>query len=183
MQLTTTIDPAVAKVVGVVFHADNSIAEAFYVTEEGVLTIAQAGGIIPADGVVATVQLQLTSPSSQFTLVADGAVNGNEASSIDAVEVVELPTEFALLGNYPNPFNPTTTISFDLPEAAQVSVEVYDAIGRRVMALPAEAFSAGSARSIQLNALQLSSGTYFYRVIARSEKNTKVETGRMLLVK
>ena len=58
-------------------------------------------------------------------------------------ERAELPTEFALHGNYPNPFNPSTRIQFDLPETAQVRVQIVDMLGREVMSLPAQEFEAG----------------------------------------
>ena len=86
-------------------------------------------------------------------------------------------------GNYPNPFNPSTTIQFDLPETADVEIQVFDMVGRVVMNLPAQNIKAGSKRSVQVNASQLASGSYFYRVIARMESKTLVETGRMMLVK
>ena len=96
---------------------------------------------------------------------------------------VELPTEFALQGNYPNPFNPSTRIQFDLPEAAQVSVQIVDMLGREVMSLPAQEFKAGANQSIELNAMSLVSGTYLYRVIATGVAGRHVKTGRMTLVK
>ena len=102
---------------------------------------------------------------------------------VTASETSELPTEFALLGNYPNPFNPSTRISFDLPESARVSVAVFDLLGRNVLTLPAKDFEAGASRSIDLNASSLSSGNYFYRVVATGTSGQHVETGRMLLVK
>ncbi len=95
----------------------------------------------------------------------------------------ELPTEFALEGNYPNPFNPSTTIQFDLPETAEVSVEVIDMLGRNVMTVPAKMVEAGAKRSLQINAVGLASGTYLYRLIAKTVDNTMVKTGRMTLVK
>ncbi len=94
-----------------------------------------------------------------------------------------LPREFALDGNYPNPFNPSTNIRFDLPEAADVHVEVFDILGRRVMTVPAQAFQAGSGRTIQVDASHLASGTYLYRVVAEMVSETRMETGKMLLVK
>ena len=50
----------------------------------------------------------------------------------------ELPTEFALHGNYLNPFNPSTQIQFDLPENAQVQIQIIDMLGREVITLPAQ---------------------------------------------
>ncbi len=98
-------------------------------------------------------------------------------------ESAELPTEFALHGNYPNPFNPGTRIKFDLPESAQVSVQVVDMLGREVMVLPAQEMEAGANRSIELHATSLASGTYLYRLIATGAEQRHVKTGRMTLVK
>ncbi len=95
----------------------------------------------------------------------------------------ELPTEFALLGNYPNPFNPSTRIEFDLPESAEVSITVFDMLGRNVMTLPTTDVEAGAGRSIELNAANLASGNYFYRVVATGASSRHVETGRMVLIK
>ena len=102
---------------------------------------------------------------------------------VTSVDDLELPTEFSLHGNYPNPFNPSTRIQFDLPESAQVSLQVVDMLGREVMALPAQDFEAGSNRSIELNATNLASGTYLYRMIASGAESQYVKTGRMTLVK
>ena len=113
-------------------------------------------------------------------------VNGDRVSSsvvTDVIDTEELPTEFTLHGNYPNPFNPSTRIQFDLPMAAQVSLQIVDMLGREVMTLPAKEFEAGSNRSIELNAVNLASGTYLYRMIATGAESRYVKTGRMTLVK
>ena len=98
-------------------------------------------------------------------------------------ERAELPTEFALHGNYPNPFNPSTRIQFDLPETAQVRVQIVDMLGREVMSLPAQEFEAGANRSVEIHAMNLASGTYLYRMIATGAEGWHVKTGRMTLVK
>ena len=95
----------------------------------------------------------------------------------------ELPTEFALLGNYPNPFNPSTRIAFDLPESAQISVTVFDMLGRSVMMLPAQELEAGASRSVELDGSSLASGNYFYRVVAAGASGRFAETGRMMLIR
>jgi hypothetical protein len=89
----------------------------------------------------------------------------------DAVERngLALPGTFALHQNFPNPFNPSTTIRFDLPERAVVSVVMYDALGRRVAELLHETMDAGFY-SIPWNAGTLSSGTY-YCVVRAGEKS------------
>ncbi|MDE2826278.1 MAG: DUF4397 domain-containing protein, partial [Bacteroidota bacterium] len=95
----------------------------------------------------------------------------------------EIPTEFALHGNYPNPFNPSTRIAFDLPESAQVTLQVVDMLGRQVMTLPAKQFEAGANRTLELSATNLASGHYLYRIIATGVESQYVKTGRMTLVK
>ena len=80
-----------------------------------------------------------------------------------------LPGAFALHQNFPNPFNPSTTIRFDLTERAAVSVVMYDALGRRVTELLQETMDAGFY-SIPWNAGALSSGTY-YCVVRAGGKN------------
>ena len=97
--------------------------------------------------------------------------------------ITETPNSFILKGNYPNPFNPSTNIAFDLQSPSNVSIEVYSIIGQRVMTIPAQRMSAGANQSIQLDASGLSSGMYIYRVTARTANNTLVNTGRMTLIK
>lgn len=99
------------------------------------------------------------------------------------VGAVRMPEEFTLEGNYPNPFNPTTNVVFNLPAPAQVSVQVFDILGRQVMELPVRQMSAGSQRSVQLDASRLSSGTYLYRLVAETRAKRLVKTGRMTLLK
>ena len=93
------------------------------------------------------------------------------------------PVAFALHGNYPNPFNPTTTLRIDLPQAAIVAVEVVDVLGRTVLTLPGQPVEAGFHREIELAAGALASGTYLYRVFVETGGKTQSWTGRMTLVK
>ncbi|RCL68280.1 MAG: T9SS C-terminal target domain-containing protein [Rhodothermaeota bacterium MED-G64] len=75
------------------------------------------------------------------------------------------PSEFRLSPAYPNPFNPQTTLSFEIPEASVVSLEVFDILGRRVQTLTNEPFAAGT-HAITLDATSLSSGLYMVRMQA-----------------
>ncbi len=95
----------------------------------------------------------------------------------------ETPNSFQLKGNYPNPFNPSTNIVFDLDSPSNVSIEVYSIIGQKVMSIPSQRMSSGSNQSVLLDASGLSSGMYIYRVTARTVNNTFVNTGRMTLIK
>ena len=98
-------------------------------------------------------------------------------------EVADVPDGFRLHGNFPNPFNPSTTIRFDLDAPAHVAVTVYDLLGRKVMALPAQPFVSGSGHAVRLEASTLASGVYFYRVEAQGAVQTQMKTGRMVLLK
>ena len=104
----------------------------------------------------------------------DGAFEYSNIVEVNA----GLPKTFALEQNYPNPFNPTTVISYQLPVASEVKLEVYDVLGRRVMVLVNGRQEAG-AYNITLNAANLSSGMYFYRLQA----GNFVATKKMMLVK
>ncbi|MFZ0454014.1 MAG: T9SS type A sorting domain-containing protein [Ignavibacteriaceae bacterium] len=76
-----------------------------------------------------------------------------------------LPTEYSLSQNYPNPFNPTTTINFALPKSSDISLVVYDILGRKVAELINGNLAAGY-HSINFNASNFASGVYFYRLQA-----------------
>lgn len=183
-QISTFINPAMATIVGITSNLQDGWMVKHVIGEDGSVRLAVAGtGDMTADGTIATIAIKLNDANAMFNLAGEGAVNNNSIAAIDAIEVAELPETFTLQGNYPNPFNPSTTIQFDLPETADVEIQVFDMVGRVVMTLPSQNIKAGSKRSVQVNASQLASGSYFYRVIARMESKTLVETGRMMLVK
>ena len=184
VSFSTLIDPALATIANVTSDLGDDWMFVSNVTEDGEVKFAAIGAsVLPSDGVVATINLTVQDGFAAFSINGEGAVNNNTISSIDAVDVIEIPDAFALEGNYPNPFNPSTTIQFDLPETADVEVHVFDMIGRQVMALPSQTIQAGAKRSLQMNASQLASGSYFYRVVAKMQNNVAVETGRMTLIK
>jgi hypothetical protein len=89
-----------------------------------------------------------------------------------------LPDKFALQQNYPNPFNPTTNIKFDLPKATNVQLIIYNSMGQEVKSL-VNGFKSAGSYSVDFNASELSSGTYFYKLIT----SDFVATKKMLLVK
>ncbi len=97
-----------------------------------------------------------------------------------------LPKTFELSQNYPNPFNPTTVIAYQLPVASEVKLEVYDVLGRKVMTLVNGRQDAGSY-NLTLNASNLASGVYFYRLQASATNGASssnfVATKKMMLVK
>lgn len=88
------------------------------------------------------------------------------------------PLNYKLFNNYPNPFNPSTTIKFELPENAHVMLVIYDVLGREVKTLVNDVLKPG-AYEYQWNASEYSSGVYFYKLITPEFSKTK----RMVLVK
>ena len=85
---------------------------------------------------------------------------------------------YRLEQNYPNPFNPTTNITYVLPKTENVSLKVYDVLGREVATLVNEVKPAG-AYTVPFNASNLASGVYFYKLQAGSF----VQTKKMMLIK
>jgi hypothetical protein len=94
------------------------------------------------------------------------------------VMITQTPKLFALMQNYPNPFNPTTTIAFSIPKANNVTLKIFDAIGREVATLVNGVRSAGEY-NVEFNASTLASGMYLYRLQAGSF----VETKKFVLMK
>jgi len=95
-----------------------------------------------------------------------------------------LPTEFSLSKNYPNPFNPTTTIEFALPQTSDVKIVVFNTLGQKVRTLVSTKMSAGYYKSIWDSCddfgKRVSSGMYFYRLEVNNEH---ISTQKMLLLK
>jgi len=89
-----------------------------------------------------------------------------------------LPTEFALHQNYPNPFNPITEISFCLPNAVDVKLEIFNIMGQKVATVADRRFEAGN-HTIEWNGSQVASGVYLYRLRA----GDYVESRKMILLK
>lgn len=88
------------------------------------------------------------------------------------------PQQFELQNNYPNPFNPATTISYTLPVASDVTINVYDVTGRRIQTLVNTRQTAGS-HDLRFDASGLSTGIYFYEIQAGNFRNIK----KMTLIK
>ena len=99
-------------------------------------------------------------------------------------DITITPTEFKLLGNYPNPFNPATNIMFTMPQRGTVILKVYDIVGRRVALLNIGEYEAGY-HEYQFNANNLSSGIYFYQLEMKDKNGSVVKTnfGKMALIK
>ncbi len=106
-------------------------------------------------------------------------IGAQEAHAItSAAARATMPLSFGLSQNYPNPFNPTTTIRYQLPASGNVSLTVYDLLGREVATLVNEMKQPGSY-SVQWNASAQPSGIFFYRL----EAGGIVQTKKLVILK
>ena len=91
---------------------------------------------------------------------------------------ISLPTDYKLYQNYPNPFNPTTAISFSLPKAGDVTLKVFDALGKELATLASGEHAAG-LHTFHWSGEGYPSGIYFYRLMIGG----RLQVGKMSLVK
>jgi tetratricopeptide (TPR) repeat protein len=102
---------------------------------------------------------------------------------------IEIPKEFSLLGNYPNPFNPTTNISYSLPFASSVDLTIYDIMGREIKSFVFSSQSSGIQNIIwdgrNSNGENVSSGIYLYRIRLQSLENNESfeKTAKLIMMK
>jgi PKD repeat protein len=97
----------------------------------------------------------------------------------DVVSVVnDIPIEYALAQNYPNPFNPSTIIAYSIPQKSNVSLKIYDIVGKEIITLVDEQKEAG-LYEVKYDASKLSSGVYIYSIQA----GDFLENRKMILMK
>ena len=120
--------------------------------------------------------------------------SGKEFSSV-VIEVTngspvleDIPDQFRLESNYPNPFNPTTRIRYKLPVISRVSVEIYNTLGQRVRILADDERQDAGYYRVEWNGRNedgksVASGIYFYRLIAESRLGVFIKTQKMMLLK
>ncbi len=110
-----------------------------------------------------------TAPGTRFTF--------NVTTSVSVISN-NVPSEYKLFNNYPNPFNPNTTIRFNLMKAGDVKLRVYDITGRLIKTLINQRLTAGEFK-VDFAGTDLSSGVYIYRIETSDFKDTK----KMMLLK
>ena len=116
------------------------------------------------------------------TIIINGTQTGvgtfcNAPVAVES-DSISIPDKFELSQNYPNPFNPSTAIRYQLPMTSHISLKVYDVLGNEVLTLIDQEKPAGSYEA-EIDASQLSSGVYLYKIQAGSF----VETKKMILLK
>lgn len=137
-------------------------------------------GVINGNAYIDSYQLTYTqgSPAAGSFIFDDlRAVNQGKATSSE-LSSEDVPTRVSLEQNYPNPFNPSTKINYALPEAGNITLVVYDMLGREVATL-IDGYQSEGFHSINFNASSLSSGVYLYRLTTPSSSVVK----KMTLIK
>ena len=113
----------------------------------------------------------------QYNARHNGVFGDNSLVGMNG-EISSVPKEFKLYNNYPNPFNPSTVIKYDLPINSYVKLAVYDILGREAGVLVNQLQNAGK-QEIVWNASDFPSGVYFYILTGDGFRGT----GKMILVK
>jgi len=90
---------------------------------------------------------------------------------------INSPKQFRLLQNYPNPFNPVTNIKFEIPKDLNVSIKIYDIVGREVFSF--NEYKKAGSYEVQFDGTNFASGMYFYMLEADGFSDTK----KMVLIK
>ena len=135
-------------------------------------TKATAAGLISSPS-----NLKQTASESE-SAVYSITIEPDVITSVDDGQV-DVPNEVELQQNFPNPFNPSTTIQYALPEQAQVNLTVYDMLGQQVATLLSGQVQSAGSHSVNFDASNLSSGMYIYRLQAGSQSITR----KMILLK
>ena len=87
-------------------------------------------------------------------------------------------TDYKLYNNYPNPFNPTTIIRYELPQDGVVTIKIYDILGQEVRTILNE-FKQADRYDVNFNAIRLVSGVYIYRI----KVNDYLDSKKMVLIR
>jgi hypothetical protein len=163
-----------------------------HVNSDGTLSFGPAGKTVSmgsqlygyyalcTDGVGRAIVAWEDTPSYTTDIYAERVVVPDFTTGVSESGLTETaPREFALSQNFPNPFNPTTTITFTLAEKGHALLKVFDVLGREVATLVDAQLNAGELHRATFDASRLSTGIYYYRL--ETEKNVLVK--KLMLVK
>ena len=140
----------------------DSLVRSFGLTGDSIICVWAAGSFLQSDSITS---------GSNVLIIKSATVGINNITTY-------VPTVHKLYSNYPNPFNPTTKIKFELPKDEFVRISIYDISGKEISTLVNQQMKLGVYEA-DFDGANLASGTYFYRI----EMGGFVETRRMVLLK
>ena len=140
------------------------------------------------DSVVVAFAFVAADDLNGLKMAASAAKTAYQPIAVSVESAVEIPKEFSVSQNYPNPFNPSTKIIYSVPRSADIQISVFDLMGREIAVLENSRKEVGAYSTIwnskNISGQTVSSGIYFYRIVAKTEKGIEfVKTNKMLLVK
>jgi hypothetical protein len=153
---------------------DRVTGERYPMTEGGSISVDLGGMNMQTESGEAFEALAIPEPDLQFEGEARFNIIITPVPTSTGAQQ-ELPARLALHQNYPNPFNPTTQINYELPESADVRLDVFNVQGQRVATLVNSSQSAGSY-NVNFDASNLASGVYLYRLQSGAEVITRTMT-------
>lgn len=125
-----------------------------------------------------TNQFQIEFDQNKYKTLWFGIEKYGEGGTTGVNDKTNIPKEFKLEQNFPNPFNPTTTISYSIKEKSQVRLSIYDILGREVDVLVDEVQDAGNY-NVNFSSFNFASGIYFYKLRA----GNFIDVKKMILLK
>lgn len=149
-----------------------------YATPEGWVIDVAGDGRMLDESTPLLLNLEGEGTVELTVLAARDGVNTPVDLAVESITSESLPVSYSLEPNFPNPFNPSTTVRFGLPVTARVELTVYNTLGQKVQTLASGTLSAGW-HEVQFDGSSLSSGVYFVRM----EADRFNELRRMVLLK
>lgn len=157
----------------------------------GVVKKSTDGGVtwstMTTGGITGLTHMEFFKDVNAVGITIYGYAVAGDGSVIKLVDMVtslnpvnsEIPTEFKLQQNFPNPFNPVTTINFSIPKSSHVTLKVFNSIGQEVASIVNKYLPAGNYSEQFAATSNLTSGVYFYKLTADGFSDTK----KLMLVK
>ena len=116
----------------------------------------------------------VSSGGTETTICTTVGINNRQA---------KIPSEFKLYQNYPNPFNPVTKIKFEIASSANVTIKIYDILGREVTTILNNEYKLAGTYEVEWNGSNFASGVYLYKISAQSRASDFVSVKKMVLLK
>ena len=165
LEVQVTVSGTSGDVAGELVNSGGTVVDVVNLTSDNPFTLTAPG---PGDYIVNAGHKSPLVWDSASVSISVTSVGGNPSN----------PAIFKLYDNYPNPFNPSTTLRYSIPETSFTNLIIYNALGKEVATLVNETKSVGTYE-VEFNASDLPSGTYYYAIQAGSFKETK----KMILLK